>query len=310
MLGPGSTFSLDGAEHRERRKLLVPPFHGKRMAATRRSSKKRCMREIATWPEGQEFETLPSMMRITLNAILRAVFGAEGAALDELRDVLPSMVLHASRLAVHAAGRAQGLRAVESRGRRVARSRSATTRSSRGLIADIRSDPAFEDRTDVLSLMLQARYEDGSPISDDHVADELLTLLAAGHETTATTLAWAVERLRRHPRLLARLTAEVDARRIRTASGHHLGGAAHPARDQRHRTHDQDTNASGGVGDSGASRGDGEHLAGAPIRGRVPRRGGRSIRTGSSATRRTTTRGFRTAAGSGAASAPPSPTWR
>jgi cytochrome P450 len=59
--------------------------------------------------------------------------------------------------------------------------------------------------------MLQARYEDGSPISDDHVADELLTLLAAGHETTATTLAWTVERLRRHPRLLARLAAEVDA---------------------------------------------------------------------------------------------------
>ena len=81
------------------------------------------------------------------------------------------------------------------------------------LIADIRNDPAFEERTDVLSLMLQARYEDGSPISDDHVADELLTLLAAGHETTATTLAWTVERLRRHPRLLHRLAADVDAGR-------------------------------------------------------------------------------------------------
>jgi cytochrome P450 len=81
----------------------------------------------------------------------------------------------------------------------------------RRLIADIRNDPKFDERNDVLALMLQARYEDGSPISDDHVADELLTLLAAGHETTATTLAWAVERLRRHPRLLARLTAEVDA---------------------------------------------------------------------------------------------------
>jgi cytochrome P450 len=79
------------------------------------------------------------------------------------------------------------------------------------LIADARRDPAFEDRNDVLALMLQARYDDGSPISDDHVADELLTLLAAGHETTATTLAWAVERLRRHPRLLARLRDEVDA---------------------------------------------------------------------------------------------------
>ena len=81
----------------------------------------------------------------------------------------------------------------------------------RRLISDIRNDPKFDERNDVLTLMLQARYEDGSPISDGHVADELLTLLAAGHETTATTLAWTVERLRRHPRLLARLTAEVDA---------------------------------------------------------------------------------------------------
>src|SRR4029077_3868078 len=81
----------------------------------------------------------------------------------------------------------------------------------RRLIAEIRSDPTFDERNDVLTLMLQARYEDGSPISDDHVADELLTLLAAGHETTATTLAWTVERIRRHPRLLSRVTAEVDA---------------------------------------------------------------------------------------------------
>jgi cytochrome P450 len=79
------------------------------------------------------------------------------------------------------------------------------------LIADARNDPAFEERADVLSLMLRARYEDGSAIPDRHVADELLTLLSAGHETTATTLAWLVERVRRHPQLLDRLTEEVDA---------------------------------------------------------------------------------------------------
>ena len=78
------------------------------------------------------------------------------------------------------------------------------------LIAEARADPHFEDRSDVLSLMLRARYEDGSAISNRHVADELLTLLTAGHETTATTLAWLVERLRRHPDLLKRLTAETD----------------------------------------------------------------------------------------------------
>ena len=100
MFGPGSTFSLDGTEHRERRKLLVPPFHGKRMASYEGIIEEEVLRETASWPEGREFETMPSMMRITLNAILRTVFGAEGAALDELRELLPPMVLNASRLAV------------------------------------------------------------------------------------------------------------------------------------------------------------------------------------------------------------------
>ena len=100
MLGPGSTFSLDGNEHRERRKLLVPPFHGKRMAGYEAIVEEEVMRETAIWPEGREFETLPSMMRITLNAILRTVFGAEGTAFDELRELLPPMVPLASRLAV------------------------------------------------------------------------------------------------------------------------------------------------------------------------------------------------------------------
>ncbi len=79
------------------------------------------------------------------------------------------------------------------------------------LSADARADPALEERSDVLSLLVQARYEDGEPISDQHIADELLTLVASGHETTASSMAWAVERLRRHPQLLSRLTEEVDA---------------------------------------------------------------------------------------------------
>src|SRR4051794_22734156 len=210
MFGPGSTFSLDGTAHRERRKLLVPPFHGKRMASYEGIIEEEVLRETASWPEGREFETMPSMMRITLNAILRTVFGAEGAALDELRDLLPDMVLHASRLAVMppVLRRDFGPR---SPGGKLMANRERYDEIVRRLIADIRNDPKFDERNDVLALMLQARYEDGSPISNDHVADELLTLLAAGHETTATTLAWAVERLRRHPRLLTRLTEEVDA---------------------------------------------------------------------------------------------------
>ena len=79
------------------------------------------------------------------------------------------------------------------------------------LIAKARADPAFEERSDVLALLLQARYENGEPIPDRHIADELLTVVAAGHETTASQLAWTVERLRRHPQLLSRLVDEVDA---------------------------------------------------------------------------------------------------
>lgn len=210
VLGPGSTFSLEGTAHRQRRKLLVPPFHGKRMQSYEDIVEEEVMRELSTWPEGKEFATLPSMMRITLNAILRTVFGAEGAAFEELRDLLPPMVLRASRLTVLPpfARRDYGR---WSPGRRVETLRERYDAIIARLIADARNDPALEDRNDVLALLLQARYEDGSPIADDHVADELLTLLAAGHETTATTLAWAVERLRRHPRLLNRLTDEVDA---------------------------------------------------------------------------------------------------
>lgn len=210
VLGPGSTFSLDGNEHRERRKLLVPPFHGKRMAGYEAIVEDEVMREIASWPEGREFETLQPMMRITLNAILRTVFGAQGSAFDELRQLFPTMVPLASRMAVMPAILRKDLGAWSPWGK-VQRHRKRYDEIIAALIAEARADPAFEDRNDVLALMLQARYDDGSPISDGHVADELLTLLAAGHETTATTLAWAVERLRRHPRLLARLTAEGDA---------------------------------------------------------------------------------------------------
>ena len=210
ILGPGSTFSLDGDEHRERRKLLVPPFHGKRMQGYEHIIEEEVMRETASWPEGQEFPTLAPMMRITLRAILRAVFGAEGDALDELRELLPPAVTLGARLAVMPAFARRDLGRWSPWGRFLDYRRRYDAVIDR-LIAQARSDPAFDERTDVLSLLLQARYENGEPISDRHVADELLTLLTAGHETTATTLAWTIERLRRHPRLLTRLTAEVDS---------------------------------------------------------------------------------------------------
>jgi hypothetical protein len=210
VFGPGSTFSLNGAEHLERRRLLLPPFHGKRLSTYEHIVEEEVMSEIATWPEGREFETLPSMMRLTLNAILRAVFGAQGSVLEELRVVVPATITLGSPLHVLPSivrrdfGRwSPGGRLLEYRRRIDA--------VIDWLIADARADPAFEERTDVLSLLLQARYENGDPIPDRHIADELVTVVAAGHETTAAQLAFTVERLRRHPEVLSRLVDEVDA---------------------------------------------------------------------------------------------------
>ena len=210
ILGPGSTWFFDGGELLERRRLLAPPFHGKRMRRYEHIIEEEVMREVANWPEGREFETLPSMLRITLNAILRAVFGAEGPALDELRELIPPAVKIASRIALlpPIVWRDFG---PWSPGGRFLQYRRRVDTIIDSLIAEARADPAFEERSDVLALLLRALYEDGEPIPDRHIVNELLTLLAAGYETTSASLAWAVERLRRHPRLLSRLTDEVDA---------------------------------------------------------------------------------------------------
>ncbi|WP_410642605.1 cytochrome P450 [Amycolatopsis sp. lyj-346] len=206
VLGPRSMFALSGAEHKRQRKLLVPPFHGRRLAAYEKIVEEETVRELATWPEGKAFATLPSMMRITLNAILRAVFGAEGAEFAELRELLPPFVTLGSRLAVLP---------IPKRGRfnpwrRFERMRREYDAIVDRLIAKARADD--KDRDDVLSMMLQTRYDDGSGLSREEISDQLLTLLTAGHETTATTLAWAVERLRRHPALLAELTEADDTK--------------------------------------------------------------------------------------------------
>lgn len=209
VFGPGSTVSLHGAELRQRRRLLLPLFHGRRMAGYEDVVAEEVLRETASWPEGREFSTLPSMMRITINAILRAVFGAQGAEFDELRQLLPAMVALGSRLAILPTW-ARGDFGPWSPGGRFVRKRRRYDEIIARLIATARCDPNFAERSDVLSLLLAARYDDGQPISDSHIADELFTLLAAGHETTSATLAWTVERLRRHPQLLRRLTAEAD----------------------------------------------------------------------------------------------------
>ncbi|WP_006242401.1 cytochrome P450 [Mycolicibacterium tusciae] len=206
VLGSGSVFALDGADHRLRRKLLTPPFHGKSITNYEKIFEEETLRESANWPEGQAFPTLEPMMRITLNAILRAVFGADGAQLDELRRIIPPWVTLGSRLAVVPTP-------TRDYGRFSPWGRLADYRRQYDdvvgrLIDNVRADPNLDDRDDVLALLLRSTYEDGSEMSRSDIGDELLTLLAAGHETTASTLGWAFERVVRHPRVLAKLVDE------------------------------------------------------------------------------------------------------
>ena len=207
LLGQGSVFALDGREHRARRKLLTPPFHGKSIKAYEQIVEEETLRQIATWPEGREFATLEPMMHITLNIILRTIFGADGAELRGLRELIPKWVTLGSRLAVLPSPKRElrwGPWA------KLTEYRAQYEGFVDTLITRARSDPHFEDRTDVLTLFLRSTYEDGSAMTRREIGDELLTLLAAGHETTASTLGWAFERISRHPDVLARLVAEAD----------------------------------------------------------------------------------------------------
>jgi cytochrome P450 len=222
VLGPGSLFSLDGKEHLRERRLLLPPFHGDRMKAYEGIIEEEALREMGRWREGEEFETLPSFMRITLNAILRAVFGADGPNQQRLAELLPSFVSLASKLTLTPWARRDLGRL--SPGGRLLRQRRAYDTIIDAMIDETLADPRLEERSDVMALLLRANYEDGSTMSRSGIADELLTLLAAGHETTATSLAWTVERLRRAPWILARLQSEARAggSELRTATIHEV----------------------------------------------------------------------------------------
>lgn len=209
IFGPGSVFALDGADHRKRRKLLTPPFHGQSIKNYEKIIEEEALREIARWPEGTEFRSLEPMNTITLNVILRAVFGADGAELDELRRLMPGWVTLGSRLATLP----KPPRQLVGRGPwgRLAEYHRKFDTMIDTLIDKAESDSRFDERTDILALMLRSRYDDGSAISRDDISDELITLLGAGHETTASTLGWAFERLSRHPDILASLAEEADA---------------------------------------------------------------------------------------------------
>jgi cytochrome P450 len=211
LLGEHSLLVLDDAPHMSQRKLLLPPFHGKRMAGYEETMRRIAAKEIESWPNGVPWQLRPRMQALTLEIIIETVFGVHGGerladlrqALREFLDLMTNPRMLVPLLAIGP----ERIRLYPPFRRRTDRVAALIVAE----IADRRAAPDREERDDILSLLVAARHEDGSPMSDAEIHDELLTLLVAGHETTATALSWAVERLVRHPDKLARLRAEVEA---------------------------------------------------------------------------------------------------
>jgi cytochrome P450 len=211
VLGASSVLLLDDGAHLSQRKLMLPAFHGERMQRYGELMASVAAQEIERWPIGEPYRLRSRMQAMTLEIILRAVFGvSEGARMEDLRHEL-------RRLLDIVTNPLNGVILLTLGPQRIGRLRSFRRdleRVNRPIYEEIahrRAAGDLTEREDIMSLLLQATHEDGSPMSDEELRDELVTLLVAGHETTANALAWAVERLCRHPDKLERLTEEVRA---------------------------------------------------------------------------------------------------
>ncbi|HEX5224219.1 MAG TPA: cytochrome P450 [Solirubrobacteraceae bacterium] len=209
VVGPNSVILLDEDPHLRQRKLLLPAFHGERMQALYGLMEELTRKELESWPTGEEVELHPRFQRLTLEIILRAVFGLErGAQLAELRALLTELLTFSE----NPLSLLPPLPGVLARVGPPARMRKVGERVDEliyELIDERRAAP--EEGADVLALLLSARDEDGNPMSPQELRDELVTALVAGHETTASQLAWTFVALARAPRVQARLRAEIDA---------------------------------------------------------------------------------------------------
>ncbi len=208
IVGSHSVLLLDEDRHMSQRKLMLPAFHGESIAMLEDLVREVTIDEIGRWPRDEAIELHPRLQALTLEIILRAVFGLEqGERLDGLRSGLNELLAIGSG----PMGMVPGETADKinfgpfPRFREVRRE---TDELIYGLVNERRAE-SNEGRDDILSILLEARHEDGSPMSDVELRDELVTLLVAGHETTASELAWAFERLPRTPGALDTLTDEI-----------------------------------------------------------------------------------------------------
>jgi cytochrome P450 family 135 len=219
LLGDSSVLVIDDEVHRERRRQMLPAFHRDAVARQTAIMAQIAADNIATWPVGEDFAVAPKMSQITLEVILRTVIGAsDPARLAALRRVMPELlnVSLASSLAM-ASSTLQRL----GLGRSLRRNAQEANRLLYAEIADRRADPDLETRTDALAMLVRAADGNGTTMTDDELRDQLITLLVAGHDTTATGLAWALERLTRHPAVLAKAVQAA-----------HAGAAGDPAGDE------------------------------------------------------------------------------
>lgn len=208
VMGKSSVLTLTGPEHMRQRKLLLPPFHGERMREYEETIVEATHKDMASWPRGSEMRLQERTRAITLEVILRAVFGVEAERMGPLKEAIggllePMNVIAFLRIAMRRQTTDRPTGAIGQ----------ALDRLDERIYEEIsrrRAQLDLEQRRDILSLLMQARDEQGEEMTDGELRDELVTLLLAGHETTATAVAWAVERLVRHPDKLRRLQAEID----------------------------------------------------------------------------------------------------
>jgi cytochrome P450 family 135 len=209
VLGENSVFVIDEDEHRDQRRLMMPAFHRDAVAQQAAQMAEIAAASIAEWPVNKDFPVESKTTQITLEVILRTVIGAtDQDRLAALRKVIPELLylkpwetpaIAKPNLQRYGPWRALGQRFAEADALLYAE------------IADRRADPDLADRTDVLAMMVRASDEDGRTMTDHELRDQLLTLIAAGHETTSASLSWALERLTRHPEALAKAVWAADA---------------------------------------------------------------------------------------------------